>query len=65
MVFVLTVEVQKDGLTRYRTYIMLNKKQYSLGVYDTLDQAIEVRKKAEKEFNKLIDEKRKNRIKGE
>lgn len=39
------VSLHKDG--KYRAYIHFKKKQYHLGLYDTLQQAVEARKTAE------------------
>lgn len=37
-------------LEKWRAYITFQRKQYSLGVYDSMDDAIEARKTAEKEI---------------
>lgn len=39
------VSLLKNG--RYRAYINFQRKQYSLGFYDTIDEAVTARKKAE------------------
>lgn len=44
----------KNG--QYRAYIVLNRKQISLGLHDTLEQAAIARKEAEKELYKPIIE---------
>lgn len=40
------ISVMKNG--KYRAYINLRRKQYHLGVYDTLDEAVAARKDAER-----------------
>lgn len=44
----------KDG--RYRAYINFRRKQYHLGVYDRLEDAVDARKKAETLFQDFLDE---------
>lgn len=46
----------KNG--RYRVYINLRRKQISLGIYDTLDEAEKARLEAEKKYFKPIIEKK-------
>jgi hypothetical protein len=49
-----------DRAKKYRAYIMINKKQIHLGLFETIDEAIESRKNAEikyfNEFSRLYSE---------
>ena len=44
--------VPKTG--RYRAYITLRRKQYNLGLYNTLEEAIEARKEGEEKYFRPI-----------
>ena len=44
-------------LNKYRVRIMLSRKEYALGMFDKLEDAVKVRKRAEQElYDPLIDE---------
>lgn len=49
------VSQMKDG--KFRAYIMINKKQKHLGLFDTIEDAAEARKKAEdRYFGEILEE---------
>lgn len=52
--------LKRTGKEKYRAYITFQNKQYNLGIYNTLEKAIEKRKEAEEyirqKLNKMLEE---------